>query len=406
MAKMDADDRFWKLAGHFFLTATTAGATLSPYDILPAIVFRADAVREAGMASMKDVAKLAGVSVSTVSRVINNTLPVDEKTRGMVNEAIRAVNYRPNLLASGLRSKSGNLIGLAVPEISHLSFDWFIKYIEEFVRANKYGLLLGDVHHDPEEEARFIDQLIRRNVDGIIFIRVSDESRALEMLDETSIPYVILDRGVRSHEAPTVMMDNYQAGSLAATHLLSLGHEHFACVTGPLTVPLCRDRCRGFSETLAAAGRDLRPEHVYEADFKYGSGLELARVILDSRPRVSAVWAQNDLMAMGIISGVLDAGCRVPEDLSVVGVDDTTVARMIRPQLTTVRQPFRAMSRAAVELLIKETELGKRIPERIVIPTELVIRQSTAPVPGRDGDGNGNNQPMAAFQRSIVRPGS
>jgi DNA-binding LacI/PurR family transcriptional regulator len=350
------------------------------------------------VASMKDVAEIAGVSVSTVSRVINNTLQVDAKTRLTVERAIREVNYRPNLLASGLRSKSGNLIGLAVPEISHQSFDRFIRHTEEFVRANKYGLILGDIHNDPDSEADFIDQLIRRNVDGIIFIRVSDESRALEMLNRTSIPFVVLDRGVATATAPTVVMDNFQAGRLAAEHLISLGHRDVACVTGPLNVSLCRERLDGFTQTLSAAGLRLLRNNIYEADFHYSSGVGLVPQLMQRDPAVTAVWAQNDLMAIGIMAGLSDCGLRVPDDMSVVGVDDIITCRMLRPQLTTVKQPFREMSRAAVELLLRESSLGERISEKIVIPTELVVRQSTAPpgdstrsrvmtVPGEAGRG-------------------
>lgn len=337
------------------------------------------------MASMKDVARIAGVSVSTVSRVINETLPVNDETRKLVEDAISKVQYRPNLLASGLRSKSGNLIGLAVPELAHQSFDRFVKHTEEFVREKGYGLVLGDTGNDPDTEAAFIDHLIRRNVDGIIFIRVSDESRALEMLDRTTIPYVVLDRGLSSGTAPTVVMDNFAAGRLAAKHLISLGHREIACVTGPLNVSLCRDRLDGFTQTLAEADIPVLKENILEGDFKYGTGLDIVPALLEKSPRITAVWAQNDLMAIGIVAGMFDRGLNVPKYLSVLGVDDITTCKMIRPQLTTVRQPFREMSEAAVDLLLQERELGKKIAQRTVIPVELVIRQSSGSAPRSSG---------------------
>ena len=328
------------------------------------------------MASMKDVATIAGVSVSTVSRVINNTRPVDENTRRQVIDAIEKVSYRPNLLASGLRSKSGNLIGLAVPEISEHSFDMFIKYTEERVRANRFGLILGDVHNDPNDEADFIDHLIRRNVDGIIFIRVSDDSRALDMLDRTDIPYVVLDRGLFSAAAPTVVMDNHQCGSLAGGHLTSLGHREIACVTGPLNVPLCRLRLAGFVSALESEGVTLRESNIFEGDFTFEGGIALAKSVVERQPRVTAVWAQNDLMAIGILAGLHDLGYSVPEQLSVVGVDDIGAGNMVRPRLTTVRQPVEAMSAAAVDLLLRQRELGERLSEQIIMPTELLVRES------------------------------
>ena len=336
------------------------------------------------MASMRDVAAMAGVSVSTVSRVINNTRPVDENTRRSVVDAIAKVNYRPNLLASGLRSKSGNLIGLAVPEISEHSFDMFIRYTEERVRAHRYGLILGDIHNDPSDEAEFIDHLIRRNVDGIIFIRVSDESRALEMLDRTEIPYVVLDRGIFTANAPTVVMDNHQCGYLAARHLAFLGHREVACLTGPLNVRLCRARLEGFVAGLEASGITLDASNIYEGDFTFDAGVSLAKTLIESCNQATAVWAQNDLMGIGIMAGLHDLGYRVPDRLSVVGVDDIEACRMVRPKLTTIRQPFEAMSAAAVDLLIRQRELGTRLLEQIVLPPELVVRQSSAAI-GSEG---------------------
>ncbi|TVR32070.1 MAG: LacI family transcriptional regulator [Spirochaetaceae bacterium] len=331
------------------------------------------------MASMKDVAKMAGVSISTVSRVINDTHPVDGRTRGAVEDAIRRINYRPNLLAAGLRSKSGNLIGLAVPDIAHHSFEEFIKHTEQCVREHKHGLIIGDTHSDPDAEAEFIDHLIRRNVDGIIFIRVSDQSRALDMLNATSIPYVVLDRALESGTVPTVTMDNFTAGQLAAEHLLGLGHSRIACLTGPLDVALCRERLNGFTQALSHAGHRLPDQWIFEGDFRFESGVRTVELLLDTEPRITALWAQNDLMAIGIIGGLIDHGLVVPRDMSVAGVDDIVTCRMVRPQLTTVSQPFEAMSRAAVQLLMRERSAGKRLTERIVIPTELVVRQSTAP---------------------------
>jgi LacI family transcriptional regulator len=323
---------------------------------------------------------IAGVSVSTVSRVINNTQPVDEHTKRQVIDAIDEVNYRPNLLASGLRSKSGNLIGLAVPEISDHSFDMFIKYTEEQVREHHFGLILGDIHNNPHDEADFIDQLIRRNVDGIIFIRVSDESCALEMLDQTDIPYVILDRGLVSAAVPSVVMDNYQCGSIAAEHLLSLGHREIACVTGPLNVHISRERLDGFTSALESNGITLREGAVFEGDFTFDTGVALSKAIRERIPSITAVWAQNDLMAIGVLSGLHDLGVAVPEQVSVVGVDDISLCEMVRPRLTTIRQPFKAMSVAAVDLLMRQRAQGERLSEQIVLSSELVVRESTVSI--------------------------
>ena len=333
------------------------------------------------MASIKDVAKLAGVSISTVSRVINDSNDVDEKTRAIVKDVIYRINYRPNLLAAGLRSKSGNLIGLVVPEIAHQSFSEFIKFTEKYVHEKNRGLILGNTSNDPDIEANFIDQLIRRNVDGIIFIRISDTSRALTLLKRTSIPFVVLDRGSDRGHYPSVLMDNIGAGRIAARHLIGLGHTKVACVTGPQDLALCRDRLKGFSRELHSAGIELRQEQIFEGDFKFSAGISAFDQFRSNNPEITGIWAQNDLMAMGVIARAADAGVRVPRELSVFGVDNINSCDMIRPRLTTIAQPFREMSRVAVEMLTDDPGAADQQPRHITVPVEMVVRDSTAPRP-------------------------
>ncbi len=330
------------------------------------------------MTSMKDVAKLAGVSVSTVSRVINSIEGVDKKTRKRVEDAIKKVNYKPNLLASGLRSKSGNLIGLVVPEIAHPSFSEFIKYNEQFVREMGYGLIIGSTSNNPEKEQLFIDQLIRRNVDGIIFIRVSNSDQAISQLTKTQIPFIVLDRGSENEDYPSVLMDNEGAGRLAAKHLMDLGHKQIACLTGPQNLSLCRDRLTGFITEIESRGLSLPQSRIFEGDFKFANGVQFIKDLLANDSAVSAVWAQNDMMALGVMAGARDLGLELPRDLSVVGVDDVNCSHMVRPRLTTIRQPFKEMSRMAVELVITKEVPQKEDNSPQIVPVELLVRESTA----------------------------
>ncbi len=330
------------------------------------------------MPSMKDVARLAGVSVATVSRVINKTVPVEEQTRTRVEEAITRLGYRPNLLGSGLRSRRGRLIGLAVPDIANPSFANFVRYTEEFARRHKCNLIVGNTADDPAAERRFIDQLLGRNVDGILFSRVSDESESLRMLDDVGTPFVVIDRGMQDERAASVVMDNERTGHLAARHLLSLGHREIVCVTGPLNVALCRQRLAGLRAALRESELDASEACFVEGNFKYGFGEEAVEHILTHRPETTAIWAQNDLMAIGVMNALQRRGIRIPEDVSVVGVDDIEFATMIRPQLTTVQQPFREMCRIAVEMLFEGNATGADFRRRVVISTQLVIRESTS----------------------------
>lgn len=332
------------------------------------------------MSSMKDVAEIAGVSVSTVSRVINKTIPVDKKTRLKVLGAIDKLNYRPNLLAKGLRVKSGHLIGFAVPEISHHPFIKLINHIEECVDKHGFNLIIGNTHNDPEIEIEFIDRLIRRNIDGIIFSRVSDESRAIGMLKESNIPVVALDRELDDRDVFSVTLDNYKAGVIAAEHLIKLGHKKIACITGPLNIKLCRERLRGFRDCLKENKLKHNGHYLFEGNFKFQSGIEGVNIFLKNKIEFTAVWAQNDLMAIGALKAFMTNKARVPSDFSLMGMDDLGIARMVTPALTTISQPFKEMSEKAVELIMSLGKNEMPVERKIVLEPSILVRESTAHV--------------------------
>jgi DNA-binding LacI/PurR family transcriptional regulator len=329
------------------------------------------------MASMKDVARIARVSISTVSRVINKTVPVDEKTRLAVEKAIRKLAFKPNLLASGLRSKSGHVIGLAVPEILHPSFNAIIKHVEECVRREGLQLILGNTHNDAEIEAEFIESLIRRHVDGIIFSRVSDQSRILHVLNKNHVPVVVLDRALDNEDIPTVVLDNYKAGVLAAEHLIALGHKNIACVAGSSNILLSRERLAGFSDTLRLHGVELDRSHVYEGNFRYETGIEAVKEFLARGLDLTAIWAQSDLIAFGAIAELGRRHEIVPDDISVVGLDDIEYASISVPALTTVKQPFKEMCEMAVRLIMPRNGKEPLPSKRVVLAPELVVRNTT-----------------------------
>ena len=330
------------------------------------------------MASIKDVAKLAGVSASTVSRVLSGAAHVERVKRLRVERAVAATGYRPNLLAQGLRSKSGNVIGLVVPALLHETFASFVEYTGRAVAELGYNLVVGNTRGEPEVEREFIDSLLRRHVDGIVFSRVSDRSRILRTLEERRVPAVIMDRALEREDVPAVVLDNHRAGELAAEHLLDLGHRAVAVLTGPHNIGLSRERLKGFTAGLARRGVELPPAHVLEGDFKFTSGLAAGEALASRRLSVTAVWAQNDLMAVGVMNALLRRGLRVPQDLSIVGMDDIGAAEMILPALTTVTQPFEAMCRRAVELLFALRRGEAHDGARVVLAPGLIVRESTA----------------------------
>jgi DNA-binding LacI/PurR family transcriptional regulator len=335
------------------------------------------------VASIKDVAQLAGVSVSTVSRVLSGSPRVDEGTRARVEKAIARIDYRPNLLARGLRSKSGNVIGLVVPEILHETFAAFIKYTERCCVEKGFDLVVGNTGGRPETEGAFIDNLLRRHVDGIIFSRVSDRSRVLDTIERWNVPAVIIDRALDRESLPTVVLDNHRAGVLAAEHLAALGHKAIGVVTGPRDIALSRERQRGFTATLRRHGLTLPAARVLEGDFKFESGRAAARAFIEAGLPITALWCHNDLMAVGALNTFARHGVRVPADVSLVGMDNTGVSEMVVPALSSVTQPFEEMCRQAVELVLA-IRRGERVGNRrVVLAPGMVARESSAARPVR-----------------------
>jgi DNA-binding LacI/PurR family transcriptional regulator len=328
------------------------------------------------VASLKDVAKLAGVSPATVSRVINNTVPVDAATAARVRESIAKLKYRPNVFAQNLRRKHLNIIGLVVPQIDHDMFAGVIAYVDAYAVQYGYEMMLGNTNNSSENEERVIRKFLNMNVSGLIISRVSDQSTVLGMLDRSAVPAVIIDRTLEHENVDCVCLDNIGAGRLAATYLVGMGHRALACVTGPRHIHLSRERLEGFRARLLEHGIELDPRLVTDGDFGFDSGREAARRLLATGLPVSAIWAQNDLMAIGCMQELAARGIRVPQDISVVGMDDIRAARMVYPPLTTVRQPLDQMSDTAIQVLIHRLSNPNGTAEERVVAPDLVIRGS------------------------------
>jgi len=334
------------------------------------------------LVSIKDVARLAGVSPTTVSRVINGTGKTSANTARKVLQAIEKLNYQPNLLARSLRSQRSRLLGFLVIDIESPVFARLAKYIEEAATRKGYNLILCNVGENPKKEREYLEILIQRQVEGILFSRVSDESLLYRTPQLEKIPYVVLDRSLEKEEAPTVKLDNYQAGVLAAEHLFSLGHRQFACITGPLTIKICRERLEGFVETLQRKGIPQEDIFVAQGNFKIDGGRSGMENILFLPQPPTAIFCMNDMMALGAMWTIRERGFSVPENFSIVGLDNSILSEYSFPPLTTVAQPFDLMASRAMELLVKLIE-GKKVRKKeILLPPKLMVRSSTAP-PGR-----------------------
>lgn len=338
--------------------------------------------RRTAMASMKDVARLANVSVMTASRAINGSTLVSRATAERVWRAVEELHYRPNLTARSLRINKSRLVGLLIPDIENPVFASLTKYVEEAANAKGYNVIVGNTWENPDREAQYLDIMIGRQVDGVILSQVSRQSTELLKNSYAKIPAVLLDRTFGT-EMPLASVDNREAGALAADLLLRLGHRRFACLAGNPGLNVFLDRLEGYQERLGKSGVTLSPENIVHVDLSIASGVSAMEKILGqpARERPTAVFCANDLVAFGAIQSVIRSGLSVPGDISVIGVDNIPMSGLMTPPLTTIHQSFDVIAKAGFDLLHELIEGRKPEKSAVIIRPELVIRNSTAQVP-------------------------
>jgi LacI family transcriptional regulator len=329
------------------------------------------------MVSIIEVAKRAGVSIATVSRVVTNSAYVEAPTREKVEKAIKELNYVPNLLAKGLKEKSGGFIGLVISEISHEFFSSVINYIEAFVSSRGYTLILVNTEvGNGQTEDGIVGRLLGRKVDGVILMAQLRNTQLFNKLQAMGIPLVLLYGNKPIGSIKRVRLDEYQTGRIAGEHLIGLGHRKLFCITGN-PGDSSEPRLLGFRDAIGESGIALDESRVFRGDFEYGSGMAAARYIVEKKMEVTGIWAQNDLMAIGAMNELFRYGRRVPEEMSILGVDDSPIASFSYPRLTTLRQPVREMALKAVEIVM-DLHDGKMVEEmEVVYQPELIVRETT-----------------------------
>ena len=335
------------------------------------------------MSTIKDVARSADVSVATVSHVINKTRFVSAELSQRVLDAMDELGYTPNGNARSLRLRKTHTIGLIVPDNTNPFFAELAHLVEEEGFRAGYVTVLGNATERAERELAYLQVLISKRVDGIILAASGHDPEMLgTVLERAGVPVVVVDRDVALPAAAIVVCDNASGGQAAARKLLELGHRRIACIGGLSDVPPAVERMRGFVDVLREAGAAPSDANTIETAFRYEDGRAATRALLE-RGDFTAVFAVNDVVAAGVLRELADRGLRVPEDVSVVGFDDAPIATIVSPPLTTVRQPLAEMAQTTVSLLLArlaEDNNDDRAPgERHVLPTELIVRQSTGP---------------------------
>ncbi len=323
------------------------------------------------MPTIKDVAKVSGVTVTTVSRVLNNRGYISQATRTKVNEAIKQLNYQPNEIARSLFRGKSNLIGLIIPDVAHPFFAELTSSIEYYANKFGYKILLCNSYLDSTKEKDYIEMLKRHQVEGIIM--GSHTLETTEYLD-TNLPIVSVDRNI-SGEIPNISSDNYYGGKIATQLLVDRGCKKLAHISGPLELDTpANNRCLAFMDVVKEQNIDYVVEHTELNNFE---GYEnLVYEMFAKHPDIDGCFASSDLIAASIIKIANSIKREIPNDLKIVGYDDIKLAYLIVPSLTTIRQPIKEMGELAVKLLIDQMK-GETVKLENILPVELIIRKTT-----------------------------
>jgi LacI family transcriptional regulator len=334
------------------------------------------------MATIKDVARHANVSVTTVSHVVNKTRFVSEAGRERVEQAIRALGYVPSAVARSLQRSATNTLGMLIPNSSNPYFAEIVRGIEDRCFGAGYNLVLCNTDDEPRRQGIVLQVLAERRVDGLIVVSSGEDPALPALLSGLRIPTVMVDREVDTLPCDLVETAHMQGALLAVQHLTALGHRRIACIGGPAGVATADQRAEGWRMALAGMGLSssglLQP-----GDFKSEGGYAAMHAILRQTPRPSAVFVANDLMAIGALCAAHECGVCVPDELSLVGFDDIELARFACPPLTTVAQPKQRIAALAVDMLLERIEGRRQDARKVVLQPELRVRASTAPYQGK-----------------------
>ena len=340
-----------------------------------------DVARKSSRTTLREVARRAGVSISTISCVINRTKAVRPETAARVQEAIQELNYQPDTFARGLRTKQSNTIGLVVSDITNLFFPDIARGVEDRAERDGFSVFLCNTDADPRREERYIQTLLSRRVDGIIFTSMRQDDHGVRNLWEDGFPIVLINRGVIGLDVDYVGSDNFGGAVRAVEYLIGLGHRRIAFIGGAHMSTASADRRKGYEAAMAKHGINYNPGVVLEGSLKHEGGYAAARVLFNLPEPPTAIFAANDLMAFGVMDAAAGMGIRIPEDVSLIGFDDIKISSFSRIHLTTVRQARYEMGQIAAEMIIdKICSKGGGVPHprQVILPCELVVRSTTA----------------------------
>lgn len=327
--------------------------------------------------TIKDVAQAAGVSIATVSRVLNKQAGVSKELSEKVQVAVDQLNYQLNGIAKALKSSQSRSIGLIIPDIENPFFPALVRGVEDAAQKQGYAIILCNTDGKPEEEERYLKFLLSKQVDGILFVGNLKFEQNKSWLSALSVPLVLLDRRIEDAPFSTILVDNELGASMAVDHLIKLGRYQIAIVGGKPESPASMERVNGAMNRLKDHGYPLGEHLLLTGYFTFEGGYQAAEKLINSGESFDAVFAANDMMAIGVIECLGKYGRRVPDDVAVVGFDDIRMAAWYKPSLTTVKQPVYDMGQVAVRIMVEHITGVRADCKDEILKPELIVRQSS-----------------------------
>ncbi len=329
------------------------------------------------MTTITDVARRAGVSPVTVSRVMNGAPNVNPATRAKVEQAIAELGYLPSTVARSLRSKRTRSLALLLPDITNTFWTTVARGVEDTAQTLGYTVFVCNTDEDCRKQQRYLELAVSQRVDGVLIAPCQRDAAALRLLRERAVPTVMIDRRIDGWNVDTVLGDSVGGARALVQHLIALGHRRIAVISGPVTTSTAKDRVTGYCQALAEAGLPADESLIRRGTFRACAGEELTRSLLVESPGLTAIFAANNAIALGVIDALTAAGQRIPQDIAVVAFDDFVDASHLFPFLTVAVQPAYEMGCEAARLLLERLAgTGPAQPQHVVLPCRLVVRHS------------------------------
>ncbi|MBU5593689.1 catabolite control protein A [Amphibacillus sp. MSJ-3] len=324
-----------------------------------------------------DVAREANVSMATVSRVVNGNPNVKPATRKKVLRTIKELGYRPNAVARGLASKKTTTVGVIIPDISSMFFSELARGIDDIANMYKYNIILSNSDHNIDKEIKLINTMLEKQVDGIVYMGGRIKEEHIQQFETSPVPIVLAATVDPTLSIPSVNIDYEKAGYEATKLLIDNGHKHPAFVTGVQETVAHELKYQGFVRALEEYNQTLNEDYVYRGDLTYTSGIKAIDHLLELKERPTSIFAVTDEVALGVIHAIQDHGLNVPNDMEIIGFDNTRLATMVRPTLSTVVQPIYDIGAVAMRLLTKYMNKEEVEDSNVILPHQIIERSST-----------------------------